>query len=296
MTVEFWLAVLAIVTSVAAGLAYMGKRRSDVALLAAQTEMEEVRGEQSRFDQLMTLINGQVTVNQSFSAALHNMEIQRQKDAEYHAQRREQDYQTLKQVWDRQAWEIMENSRKTGDRMMSELDKLPEKMAMVTVEGLKQVTAELAVQMAEIVRQSVARLEGSVFPALRDRRWVEAYVHPRNGVACLFDEPRFQELAKNLTPDACLRGEERMWIIQEAQPGFHAVRRANGTYGFLLMAAVIVVEMGDHLPKEKAHLEVQDGEASSDNDSSAGSAAGGADVPRAGAGSSRSTARGDKPA
>src|SRR5690606_21662334 len=98
--------------------------------------------------------------------------------------------------------------------------------------------------------------EGVIFPTNRAGRWKEAYVHPRNGLTCLFDEPRVTELAKNITAEACLRGEERMWVAMNAHPGFHAVRRANGTYCYLQSTAVIVVEISNHYPKSE-NTEVQ---------------------------------------
>lgn len=285
-----WGVVVGIVGALLAALGYMGKRRADVALMDVQIELQRVKNEGSEFDQFMALINGQIQVNQTFTTALQQQ-----------AQAIEQNYRVSQQVWDRQSEEIKDNSRKARDAIIDKMDAMPQQMANIAVEGLKTVAAELAMQMADIVRQSVARLEGNVFPSLRDRRWAEAYVHPRNGLSFLFDEPRFQEPAKNLTLEAHLKGEERMWIIQEAHPGFHAVRRANGTYGFLLMSAVIVVEMGHHYPKMDTKEGDDEKQSSSDNVDSVdrtggGDVLGSAASDGASGGGSRTTARGDKPA
>src|SRR3990172_8922815 len=231
MTTDLWLALLAIVSTIAAGLMYMGKKKADVALTEVQIELARVKNEASEFDQLMQLIHNQATQFQSQLEINQAQSTTIQKVSDVN----EQNYQVLKQVWDRHTAEIMDNSRKTGERIINHVDKLPELMAAAALEGLKQVTAELAVQMAEIMRQTVTRFEANVFPSLRDRRWAEAYVHPKNSIACLFDEPRFQEPARNLTPESCMKGEERCWVIEEVMPGFHAVRRGGGKDGVLLV-------------------------------------------------------------
>lgn len=269
-----WGVVVGIIASVMAGLMYIGKRRADVLLLDAQTQLQKVQQDGSEFDQMMKLINRQaehadkqLLINESFILSLEKKE---KKD--------EDNYQTLKLVSDRHAQEHTDEVRFARDKIIERIELMPERIATILSDGLRTIAAENAVVMAEIVNKALNHYEGVVFPTNRDPRWREAYVHPRNGLTCLFDEPRVTELAKHITPDTCLRGEERMWVMASAQPGFHAVRRANGTYGYLQASAVIVVEISNHYPK----VDVQEGDdekhISSGNVDSGGSGAAGGDA------------------
>lgn len=245
-----WL--LGIVGMVIGAWSYTSKGKVRIQLHQVQVDLQRVRNEASEFDQMMKLVNRQgenlqrqIKINESFTAALQTV-----------ATANEENYLRLRQLQGDHTQEIVDR-----------LEELPGKIKLVSEDALRTITAEMGMMLAEIVRKHSPIYE-PVFPSLRDQRWIEAFIHPRNGVACLFDEPKFTELARTLGPEHCLKGEERAWVIQEAAPGFHAIRRANGTYGFLQMAAVIVVEIRVH--KEKRDVKNTSGNGHSVGPSDAG--------------------------
>ena len=257
--------------------AYTSKKTADTRLEQAHTdkhrveiELEEVRGEQSRFDQMMQLVNAQLQINQTFSTALQQVALVD-----------EQNYQVAKRIWDRQSQEIIGETRRSRKLLLERMDDLPERLAAVQVEGLRTLLQEMATQMANIAREN--KSDRTPFPGVRDARWIEAYIEPRNGLACLFDEPRLSEPARTVIEEACVRGQERAWVICEAVTGFHAVRRSNGTYGWLLASAIKVDDLADTLPG-KITKENKGEESSSSGNSDSDARAGAGDAGPGGAG------------
>lgn len=251
--------IFGIISTIVGGVAVRDRARLRILLNKSELELQRVENEGTQFEQLMKFINSQaetnkqqIGVNRTFAVALDKV-----------AQANEQNYQVLKQLWDRQTQEIMENSRRTGARVEEKIDELPAKIAAIALEGLKTITVEMAVQMAEIVREAIGHRDMVAFPTLRDVRWQRKQISPKNGVACLFDQPRYSELAKLITPEACIKQPEMAYVIEEAAAGFHAIRRENGTYGWLPDVAINVLDITQEVQGERF--------SSTDNASSGGS-------------------------
>lgn len=118
---ETFVTVLGMIGLIVSGYVYWLKRRADAALDNArrdlrraeaslgqvQVELEEVKNEGTRFQQLMMFLQMQLQVNQSFSEALQQKE-----------KTDERNYQVLKGLFDRHAQELNTNTSTSRDKVL----------------------------------------------------------------------------------------------------------------------------------------------------------------------------------
>lgn len=138
---ETFATVVGLIGLMVSGYVYWLKRRADAALENArrdlrtaetalgqtQVELEEVKNEGTRFQQLMMFLQMQLQVNQSFSEALQQKE-----------KTDERNYQVLKGLFDRHAQELNTNTSTSRDRV---LDRVGNAEGNITakIDGLTQV-------------------------------------------------------------------------------------------------------------------------------------------------------------
>ncbi|MBZ0296081.1 MAG: hypothetical protein K8L99_26210 [Anaerolineae bacterium] len=262
ISVELIIAVLGVLGTIVGALAYIAKRKTDSALetaragrIAAETELQEAKSESTRFEQMMAFMSEQLRMNQAHQESLKLTE-----------QRNEDNYQTLKRLSDRHFAEMTLAAQANRREFVEKLDELPDVIHAKTMESVRLIFAEMSVTLAELVREATGMRDMIPFPTFRDSRWHQKRIQPKNGVACVFDQPRYAEPAKNITPEGCIKDAETVWIIQGAAGGFHAVRRENGIYGWLLEAAVEVITDGEAIDHAASGSRGADAERSDDSD------------------------------